>query len=893
MSFNMSAILAFTTKGLSDNLSKGSAQFKSYKDSMRSAGQQSQTLAKGVGRVALAGTLLAGGIGLAVNSHMDFEKQMAAVTSKMKDGKENYMALEEEAKRLGASTVFTAKEAAQGLEYLALAGFNAKDSIGVLPVILNTAAVGVLDLGRASDIVTDSMSALSPAFDKNASKAVRATRMADMMSLAQARTNTNIEQLGEAIKFGGGAMANMEIPLQEIIGSMGALANAGIKGSMGGTSLVNMMNKLAKPSSQAIALMDEMGISQKDLMDPKNPSKLKDMASVVKIFEDALKKQPDVLQRAGAASEIFGLRGQRAFFALANQGGDSLRELFGELDNSTGAADKMYKEMTDNLWGSVMSFKSASQGMMLEVGKMVAQQFNLKDSILGIASPVQQMATAFMALNKPAEKWSVIQKQAMDTPYGEIARGISLALSDVRVEMEALWIKAKEFFATTSSEKGNLENLSRSVAKIAIYLALAGPPVVALGLGFMFITPILKGVIAGFQLMGFAAKTTMLILRAMRIAVLFTSNSILMLATAQGRAILATKLEAFWTNHSTLAKIKDGIITRAKTLWTWAGIAAQKAQALWTGIVTAAQWAWNVAMTANPIGLVVVGIGILVAAIAGAALWIYKNRDAVVSWWNSLWSVDGTLTKVWGTITNFVAQSQVLGFVVNAVSGYIDIWKFALLGIWETGKLVIATFQEYGFVMGVVKLGQMAFAKASETVGLIGDWLVGKWQGVINIFQEAWAWIQKVTGSGIDKVMSFFGMKTDTNVPKTEVANNVIMAADKFQSVASSPLVGGGAPSAGGQLFSFDEAKKKKAATSVAEASIGAKAVQYGSPNISVQQPGFDLPTPEISVNVMNTFDEYGINSIVEKSNKQKANKKGKQTKGVVPEKQSQVSYGT
>lgn len=1006
MAFNMSALLAFTTKGLQDNLNKGSASLKSFKKNLQAAGKQSRAVAKGAGRVALGGTIMAAGIGVAVHSHMQFEKQMASVTSKMKEVHGYEMALEEQAKRLGASTIFSATEAAQGLEYLALAGFTAKESIGVLPTILNTAAVGALDLGRASDIVTDSMSALSPAFDKNATKAARAVKLADMMSLAQARTNTNIEQLGEAIKFGGGAMANMEIPLQQIIGSMGALANSGIKGSMGGTSLVNMMNKLANPSKKAIALMDEMGLAQEDLMDPKNPGKLKDMASVMTLFENALKKQPDVLNRAGAASEIFGLRGQRAFFALANEGAGSLRELFGELKNSEGAADKMYKKMTDNLWGASMAFKSATQGMLLEVGKMVSEQFNLKGAIEAVTAPIQQLSTAFMALNKPADKWSEFQKQAMASPYGEVARGIALAFGDVKTELNALWQTAKGFFGTANTEKSSLQEITRTVAKVALFAAIAGPPVLALGAAFMFITPVLMGAVAAIQLMGTTVRGTMLILRGAKIALWGLSKGFLMVATSTGRATIATKLHAYWTKLTTpLTKAASfvtglwnnnlvilrmrlfaitvqekaraaatrigmavnkaslavymlynrtmtglGKILSLNTLKTVAMGVAQKAQAVWTGVVTAAQWAWNAAMTANPIGLIVVGIGALIAALAAAGVWVYRNWERVKQLWTGMgkwrfaimaltgpigWLIGGamelatnwdtvsaalstawTWTKnlgaamweftqgamitlvdsvrqAWTWMTNFAQESQVVGFIAQGVSMYINTWKTAFVTLWETAKTVIATFQEYGLVMGAVKLGQMAFATATQKVGQVGDWLSEKWMGVIGVFKEAWSWIQKVTGAGVNKVMSFFGMGGAEKKTKTEGQENVILAAERFKTSRVAPLAGGAVPPGGAKVIELETAKKNRKAAEVSEQAAQAKAAQFGGTNVTVNQPSAELPVPEVTINVTNNVDEDGVNSIVEKSQRKKANQTGKQTLETAPEKQSQVSYGT
>jgi len=511
MPFNLSAALTLNTKNFDKGLKGASKSYNKFNANMKKAGAQAANVGQGLRSVGMLGAASAGGILYAVKAHLDFERQLDSVAAKMKGGKQHYVELESVAKRMGASTIFTAKQAAEGLEYLALAGFDAKDSIGVLPSILYTAGAGALELGRASDIITDSMSAMAPVMKKYGDRSKQATTLADMMALAQARSNTNIEQLGEAIKFAGGSMANLGIPLEEIIGSMGALADAGLKGSMGGTPLVNMLNKLAKPTSKAKSLMDKMGMSMSELKTP--DGKLKSMADIITTFEKHLGANfVDKLDKAGAVSELFGIRGQRAFFALANKGGPALKALTAEIKGATdatdkngkviGASKKMYDDMTNNLYGAWEAFKSAVSGMRLGIGKMISTSWDLKGFLQAVTTPIMKLAFAFEAVRIPAEKWSSTQKSIMQSPLGAIAKGATDAFVTMKNALSSLWVMGKKFFSTFSGGGKTLEKIVYYLTLTAAALAVIGPPLLALGAAMFFITPIVTGAVSAIGLLG-------------------------------------------------------------------------------------------------------------------------------------------------------------------------------------------------------------------------------------------------------------------------------------------------------------------------------------------------------------------------------------------------------
>jgi len=501
MAFNLSAVLTFSAKGVQSSLNRSGKALDRFKDRLHSANAKLSAVGTGARTVGAAGSIMAAGIGVALKKHMDLERQMDSVAAKMKDGAEYYDQLKMKAEEMGASTVFSAKEAAQGLEYLALAGFNATDAMAVLPTVLHTAAAGAMDLGRASDIVTDSMSAMSPIMKKYGDRAAQATILADTMALAQARTNTNIEQLGEAITYGGGAMANLGIPLEQIIGSMGALADAGIKGSSGGTALTNMMAKLAKPTSKAQELLQGMGITMDKLQTPEG--KLRSMAEIVEAFEVGLRKHPKALDNAAAAQEIFGRRGQRAFFALQNKGGKALEELFTELrEKGPGSAKIMYEKMTDNLYGAWKSVTSATDGTITKLGEMFAKIFEIKDVLQAVAKPFQQFVMAMNTIKTPMDKWSDAQKKLMSSNVGQFALGVVDAFQDLKETVVSLWNSARSLFTSLESSGASFRSISRIITKAAVGFALLGPPLLALGAAILFLTPIISGVASAVGVFG-------------------------------------------------------------------------------------------------------------------------------------------------------------------------------------------------------------------------------------------------------------------------------------------------------------------------------------------------------------------------------------------------------
>lgn len=187
----------------------------------------------------------------------EFDKAMAQVAATMGKSVNDIGDLREFAQDMGASTAFSATQAAEALNYMALANYDAEQSMKALPNVLNLAAAGGIDLAYASDMVTDAQSALGLTFEESA-------KLVDKMAKASSKSNTSVAQLGEAILTVGGTAKDLRGGTTELATVLGILADNGIKGAEGGTALRNVILSLSAPTDQAAALMEELGINAFD-----------------------------------------------------------------------------------------------------------------------------------------------------------------------------------------------------------------------------------------------------------------------------------------------------------------------------------------------------------------------------------------------------------------------------------------------------------------------------------------------------------------------------------------------------------------------------------------------------------------------------------------------------
>ncbi|MFJ5716528.1 phage tail tape measure protein [Neobacillus sp. NPDC093127] len=301
------------------------------------------------------GVATAGGLGLAVKTAADFEQQMSKVKAISGATGKDFDNLTSTAKKLGATTAWTAKQAGEGMEYLALAGWKTNDIIAAMPGMLDLASAGSLDLGRAADITSDTMQAFGIS-------AKDATHAADVFAYAQANANTNVEQLGEALKYSAPVAHALGWTLEETAAASMAMANSGLKGSIAGQAFASSMARLAKPTKKMQKVIKETGIAFFDAQ-----GNMKSMPDLVAEIEKGTKGMT-MQQRSATLSILFGAEAYKHWAILLGTGSEKLRSMTDDLHHADGAASKMAKTMLDNLNGQLILLKSSIEGAAISIG---------------------------------------------------------------------------------------------------------------------------------------------------------------------------------------------------------------------------------------------------------------------------------------------------------------------------------------------------------------------------------------------------------------------------------------------------------------------------------------------------------------------------------------------
>jgi TP901 family phage tail tape measure protein len=279
-----------------------------------------------------------------------FEQTMAtlsAVTGKFGD---ELSELESVARKMGSTTVFSAREAGEGLVFLARAGFTANDAIKALPGTLDLAQAGALDLGKAADIASNVLSQFGLAAEEM-------TRVGDVLVNTANSANTDVTQMAEALKMVGPVAGALGISLENTSAAIGALGDSGIQASMAGTNLRGVLAALLGPTGKAEAAMKRLGITAEELQ----PDELND-------FSGVFKKLAGTSFSASDAVAMFGRRNAAAALILVDSIG-KVESLTEANIKAEGAAKDAAKVMSDTLGGSFKTLVSAIEEAMIQVGE--------------------------------------------------------------------------------------------------------------------------------------------------------------------------------------------------------------------------------------------------------------------------------------------------------------------------------------------------------------------------------------------------------------------------------------------------------------------------------------------------------------------------------------------
>lgn len=362
---------------------------------------------------------LAGVGAMATKINMDFDDSMRKVMATSGATGAEFDALKQKAKEMGATTRFSASESAEAMNYMALAGWKTAQILEGIPAVLNLAAASGEDLARVSDIVTDGLTA----FGKSAQYASQFT---DILAAASANSNTTVGMLGEAFKYVAPLAGSLGFEVEDTALALGLMANAGIKGSQSGTALRAIMSRLVKPTAESAEAMKALGITATNA-----DGTMKPLNQMLLELRGAFEKLPPS-QRAMYSGMLAGQEAMSGLLAITNASDADFQKLASNLTNAGGKAKEMAGIMEGGLGGAMRSLKSATEGLMIEIGEIMAP------AILKIAEGLKTLVTWFSSLSDGMKTVIVIVGGLM-AAIGPLITGIGFFAANILPMMLTGW----------------------------------------------------------------------------------------------------------------------------------------------------------------------------------------------------------------------------------------------------------------------------------------------------------------------------------------------------------------------------------------------------------------------------------------------------------------------
>lgn len=666
------------------------------------------------------------GLGVAaVKTTADFDSEMSKVSAISGATGTDLDKLRGKAREMGAKTKFSASEAAQGMQYMAMAGWKTQDMMDGLEGIMNLAAASGEDLASTSDIVTDALTAFGLS-------AKDSSHFSDILAAASSNANTNVSMMGETFKYAAPVLGSLGYTAEDAALAIGLMANAGIKSSQAGTALRGAITNLAKPTDTVAAAMDKYGISLTDSSGK--------MLSLRELMEQLRQKLGGLseAEQAQAAAALFGKEAMSGMLAIINGSDKDFEKLAGAIDNCDGSSEKMANTMNDNLQGQITILMSQLQELAISFGeilmpkirdivthiqnfvdKLNAMDEGQKETILRIGMFVAALAPMLMGLGKvitfsanvsralgtlsaglvKAGGFSGVFTKALGliTSPAAIVVGVIAAITaviihlwntneDFRNTITAIWQKIKDAFTTFAA--GISERLS------------------ALGITFSDVTSVIKTIWDGFC--NLLAPVLEAAFSTIAIALQTAFNVILGIwdvfsAVFSGdwsgaweaiKGIFSSIWDGLKEYFSTIIGAVKGVAdvflgwfgTNWETVWNgvktffegiWNGISSFF-EGIWNGISTFCTTVWN-------------GIVTNVTAFCTTV------HDTISTIFNA---VKDVVSNVWETIKN-VVQVAIM-FIVEVVKAAFElitvpfrfIWencRDTIISVWETIKSAVQT----------------------------------------------------------------------------------------------------------------------------------------------------------------------------------------------------------
>jgi TP901 family phage tail tape measure protein len=673
------------------------------------------------------------GLGKGTQVAARFEQGMADVSAVSKGlSEKDFAALSAEAKRVGATTSKSAFQATQGLVFLKRAGFDTAESLTSLQAVVNAAEADNIDLGTAANIGANAVRAMGL-------EASQMTRVMDVLALTSARTNTDMIGLGEAMKFVAPTAAQLNVSIEDTALSLGLLANAGLKGTVGGTALNNMLLKLSTASDATKEAFKKLGITVEDSSG--------NMVNIKDIMRDLANAH---LKQAAFLSETFGLRGQRAAGNLATafermrqplaDGTNAFDNLVGQIQNASGAAKEMAELRLKSLTGSMTILKSAAEGLTIEAfGPMLPAMQNFAK---GASTAVGQVVKGISLLRSSAEG-SNEEFQKLPPTAQAVSRGINEAIDTIvsaLATLRAAFGRVKEGLLKALGPTG-----LQTLVKVGIIFGVVAGAVAPILLAFAGLALVAAKLWPTIKAIGTAMRAIGTVLSGPVGAAIAVAIGLFVIFKKEIMDFVGGFIEGLLPALAPLEEVWTRIVGAMKSVWDElsntlrAGLAALGID--WGGLGNTA---------GSTLGTIISFIGEVIATVVEWGAKILVTAIQIGAWITE--NVVSVFQAVWDKISFAINIAKMLGQVVAGIAAKIWEWiKSKVVAILETVKEKLS---------GVIDFFKRMSDTASEVLSAIGgffdtwlitplkdalSWLnnlIGGWEGLRAIVGSVLSWIK-------------------------------------------------------------------------------------------------------------------------------------------------------
>ena len=409
------------TESVTDSQSKNSKEMLSAKEAMKQYTQQQKEAAKAAkeheakvkeasSTLRTMGTTLLGGaaaaIGYTTKKAVEFEYAMAEVGAISKASKDDLKKLTEEAKKLGASTKFSASEAAAGMNKFAMAGYSVDKIMSATGSTLALAAAGNTDLALTCDIVSDAMTGLKLSAEETG-------KFVDIMTATITSSNTDIAMLGETMKYVAPVAGSLGVGFEDLALAAGLMGNAGVKASQAGTSIRSGLSRLIKPTKEVTNAMSKYGITLKKTKDGNL-----DLGGTIEVLRNKM-KDIDPVTRSAALAAIFGQEAFSGWAEIVTTTDEDFKKLQNSIANSAGEAERINEIYRNTAQGALTELQSAFEGVAINIGNAFIPMMQDASKYLN------EIATAFNNLD-PALQQNVAKFLLVVAAVGAVLLAIGM-----------------------------------------------------------------------------------------------------------------------------------------------------------------------------------------------------------------------------------------------------------------------------------------------------------------------------------------------------------------------------------------------------------------------------------------------------------------------------------